>query len=210
MATASVQHRAPVTCIAPRTGTTCWCRRSSGSSRGHARAFCADTAFDSRRSTTLSNSATCMPSASRRTRAWSWRSRTSCFVHGDGPSRKPLVRCKCLCYQAESWATPRRIVAKVEQHPDELFAASALSWPTWLCRAARSSGPTTSGHSRARRAANEMGPEPRRRRFHIDGAAWELAARCDEEIVTCAGVGWVYNRRCSESQNGNPGVYLAH
>ncbi|MBI4485691.1 MAG: transposase [Acidobacteria bacterium] len=44
----------------------------------------------SRRSTTRSNSATwSMPSASRRTRAWSWRSRTSCFAHGDGRAESP-------------------------------------------------------------------------------------------------------------------------
>ena len=37
------------------------------------------------------------------------------------PSRKPLVRYKSFRYQAESWATPRRIVAKVEHHQGELF-----------------------------------------------------------------------------------------
>jgi hypothetical protein len=37
------------------------------------------------------------------------------------PSRKPLVRYKSFRYQAESWATPRRIVAKVEHHLGELF-----------------------------------------------------------------------------------------
>ena len=37
-------------------------------------------------------------------------------------SRKPLVRYKSFRYQAESWARPRRIVAKVEHHPGELFA----------------------------------------------------------------------------------------
>jgi hypothetical protein len=37
------------------------------------------------------------------------------------PSRKPLVRYKSFRYQAESWATPRRIVAKVEHHVGELF-----------------------------------------------------------------------------------------
>ena len=37
------------------------------------------------------------------------------------PSRKPLVRYKSFRYQAESWTTPRRIVAKVEHHQDELF-----------------------------------------------------------------------------------------
>ena len=37
------------------------------------------------------------------------------------PSRKPLVRDKSFRYQAKSWTTPRRIVAKVEHHRGELF-----------------------------------------------------------------------------------------
>ena len=37
------------------------------------------------------------------------------------PSRKPLVRYKSFQYQAASWSQPRRIVAKVEHHPGELF-----------------------------------------------------------------------------------------
>jgi hypothetical protein len=37
------------------------------------------------------------------------------------PTRKPLVRYKSFEYQADSWATPRRIVAKVEHHAGELF-----------------------------------------------------------------------------------------
>ncbi len=37
------------------------------------------------------------------------------------PSRKPLVRYKSFRYQAVSWSNPRRIVAKVEHHPGELF-----------------------------------------------------------------------------------------
>ena len=37
------------------------------------------------------------------------------------PSRKPLVRYKSFRYQAASWSKPRRIVAKVEHHPGELF-----------------------------------------------------------------------------------------
>ena len=37
------------------------------------------------------------------------------------PSRKPLVRYKSFRYQAKSWTTPRRIVAKVEHHHGELF-----------------------------------------------------------------------------------------
>ena len=37
------------------------------------------------------------------------------------PSTKPLVRYKSFRYQAASWSKPRRIVAKVELHPGELF-----------------------------------------------------------------------------------------
>jgi hypothetical protein len=37
------------------------------------------------------------------------------------PSRKPLVRYKSFHYQADSWTTARRIVAKVEHHAGELF-----------------------------------------------------------------------------------------
>ena len=37
------------------------------------------------------------------------------------PTRKPLVRYKSFQYQADSWTTPRRIVAKVEHHAGELF-----------------------------------------------------------------------------------------
>jgi hypothetical protein len=37
------------------------------------------------------------------------------------PSRKPFVRYKSFAYQAGSWTKPRRIVAKVEHHPRELF-----------------------------------------------------------------------------------------
>jgi hypothetical protein len=37
------------------------------------------------------------------------------------PSHKPLVRYKSFQYQADSWTTPRRVVAKVEHHAGELF-----------------------------------------------------------------------------------------
>jgi len=37
------------------------------------------------------------------------------------PSEKPLVEYKGFLYQAESWKTARRVVAKVEHHPGELF-----------------------------------------------------------------------------------------
>ena len=37
------------------------------------------------------------------------------------PSHKPLVRYKSFLYQADSWTTARRVVAKVEYHVGELF-----------------------------------------------------------------------------------------
>ena len=37
------------------------------------------------------------------------------------PSHKPVVRYKSFLYQAASWKTARRVVAKVEHHPGELF-----------------------------------------------------------------------------------------
>ncbi len=37
------------------------------------------------------------------------------------PGKKPLVEYKGFLYRAESWKTTRRVVAKVEYHPGELF-----------------------------------------------------------------------------------------
>ncbi len=37
------------------------------------------------------------------------------------PSQKPLVEYKGFLYQAASWKTARRVVAKVEHHAGELF-----------------------------------------------------------------------------------------
>ena len=37
------------------------------------------------------------------------------------PSKKPQVEYKGFLYQAESWKTARRVLAKVEHHPGELF-----------------------------------------------------------------------------------------
>ncbi len=57
-------------------------------------------------------------------RHWSTRApflRRSSSVSGRRPSRKPLVRYKSFRYQAKSWTTPRRIIAKVEHHRGELF-----------------------------------------------------------------------------------------
>jgi Transposase DDE domain group 1 len=37
------------------------------------------------------------------------------------PDLKPLIRYKSFHHQADSWTTPRRVVAKVEHHVGELF-----------------------------------------------------------------------------------------
>ena len=42
------------------------------------------------------------------------------------PSQKPLVEYKGFLYQAASWKTARRVVAKVEHHPGELFPLSGV------------------------------------------------------------------------------------
>jgi hypothetical protein len=34
-------------------------------------------------------------------------------------------------YQVQSWNKPRRVVAKVEWHPDELYPRGGSSWSTW-------------------------------------------------------------------------------
>ena len=51
------------------------------------------------------------------------------------PSRKPIVSYHDFAYQAQSWSTPRRVVAKVEWHQGELFPrvgfiVTNLSCPT--------------------------------------------------------------------------------
>ena len=55
------------------------------------------------------------------------------------PSAKPLVRYKSFRYQAASWSKPRRIVAKVEHHPGELFAQPGFI-VTNMTRPSRSEG----------------------------------------------------------------------
>ena len=42
------------------------------------------------------------------------------------PSQKPLVEYKGFLYQAASWKTARRAVAKVEHHAGELFSARGV------------------------------------------------------------------------------------
>ena len=63
----------------------------------------------------------------RKAPEWRWETRIDpeiedlLFRPPGRPSRTPLVRYKSFPYQAKSWTTPRRIVAKVEHHRGELF-----------------------------------------------------------------------------------------
>ena len=122
-ATAWPPRCGPATCRAPTTGTTSSCRRLTDSrERGGAWRSGRTRRSPGRRSTRRSSNATwTMPFACRRTKRWSWRSKTSSFVPPGRPSCKPLVRYKSFRYQAKSWTTARRIVAKVEHHRGELF-----------------------------------------------------------------------------------------
>ena len=111
------------TCIAPTTGTTSSCRRLTGSRRW-ARAWRSAQTPRSRslRSTTRSSTATwTMPSACRRTRSWSWRSRTFCFVRRDGRAASPWCATRVSAIRRRAGPRPGRIVAKVEHHRGELF-----------------------------------------------------------------------------------------
>ena len=47
------------------------------------------------------------------------------------PSKKPLVEFKGFQYQAASWKTARRVVAKVEHHPGELFPRVGFIVTNW-------------------------------------------------------------------------------
>ncbi len=61
------------------------------------------------------------PAHSGQSRAWSWRSKTSCFARREGLPASPWCATTSFRYQAESWSQARRIVAKVEHHQGELF-----------------------------------------------------------------------------------------
>ena len=93
------------------------CRRSNDSRPKASRSLSgAMRPLPSRRFMRLRRNAECStPSAFQPTRAW------ILFRSPGRPSRKPLVRYKSFRYQAASWSNPRRIVAKVERHPGELF-----------------------------------------------------------------------------------------
>ena len=97
------------------TGTTCSCRKLNDSRRRVRAWRSARTRRSrSRRSTRrLSNATWTMPSACRRTRAWSWTSKTSCFVRRDGRAARPWCGTRVF-------ATGRR----AGPHPDG-------SWPRW-------------------------------------------------------------------------------
>ena len=47
------------------------------------------------------------------------------------PSKKPLVEYKGFLYQAAGWKTARRVVAKVEHHPGELFPRVGFIVTNW-------------------------------------------------------------------------------
>ena len=60
------------------------------------------------------------------------------------PSHKPVVRYKSFLYQAASWTTARRVVAKVEFHCGELFPRVGFIVTNLADQAARWCGSTTS------------------------------------------------------------------
>ena len=62
-----------------------------------------------------------MPSASRRTRALERDIAELLTRRAVTPSHKPVVWYEGFLYQAASWKTARRVVAKVEFHFGELF-----------------------------------------------------------------------------------------
>ena len=65
------------------------------------------------------------------------------------PSHKPVVWYKSFLYQAESWKTARRVVAKVEFHAGELFPRVGFIVTNLTLTAGRWCGSTTSGAPRS-------------------------------------------------------------
>ena len=104
-----------VPACAQRRGLSYCCRRSSANRLRASRSPCgAMRPLPNRKFMRLRRNAEySTPFAFRPTRAWSWRSKTSCFGRREGPPGS-LVRYKSFRYQAESWSKARRIVAKVE------------------------------------------------------------------------------------------------
>ena len=113
----------PAMCIAPRTGTICSCRKLTGSGL---RASVWRSALTPR-----SRSREIYDALEKRdvdygiripaNRSLELEIEDILFRPPGRPSCKPLVRYKSVRYQAKSWTTPRRIVAKVEHHRGELF-----------------------------------------------------------------------------------------
>ena len=122
-ATAWPPRCGPATCRAPTTGTTSSCRRLTDSrERGGAWRSGADAAFArpaiyealEQRDVDY---AIRMPA----NKTLELAVEDILFRPPGRPSCKPLVRYKSFRYQAKSWTTARRIVAKVEHHRGELF-----------------------------------------------------------------------------------------
>ena len=110
-------------CIAPRTGTSCYCPRSSANRpQGKRSPFAPTPLLPSRRSTRRWKSAeSSMRFAFPANRSLECEIEEILFRPPGRPSRKPLVRYKSFRYQAGSWSKARRVVAKVEHHLGELF-----------------------------------------------------------------------------------------
>ena len=99
------------------------------------------------------------------------------FRSPERPSHQPLVRYKSFRYQATSWATPRRIVAKVEHHVGELFRPAGGCGPHSSPRGRAISGRNYAvpapplappvAHARAQ-AGDQLLCHPRRRRLSAD------------------------------------------
>ena len=68
-----------------------------------------------------SNATWTMPFACRRTRRWSWRSKTSSFVRRDGQAASRWCGTRVSATRRRAGPPARRIVAKVEHHRGALF-----------------------------------------------------------------------------------------
>ena len=111
-------------CIAPRTGTICSCRKLTGSDlrasvsriRANISTFAKPEIYDALEKRDV-DYVIRMPA----NKSLELEIEAILFRPPGRPSCKPLVRYKSFRYQAKSWTTPRRIVAKVEHHRGELF-----------------------------------------------------------------------------------------
>ena len=79
------------------------------------------------------------------------------------PSLKPLIRYKSFQYQADSWTTPRRVVAQVEHHVGELFprvgfiVTNLRSTIVPSCGSTTSAAPPSNGSRKASRPRTGRG-----------------------------------------------------